>query len=234
MRWRVAALAALLSAPAGCALVERPVVEPIPVRIYGDVAGADRVYLLLPGMRDDLDTFEDSGFIEIARNRLDGSESAAFVAVDAHIGYYRDGGIQRRIRDEVVGRLLSGKRITAVGVSLGGIGVLATALRYPRLFERIVLFAPFLGWPEDIERLKNGAALSPKDDNEKNLFAVWRWLAGIGDKPPIAVLYGRDDRFRDAYELLAKRAPGIAMRHIDGGHRWSTWNTLWRQWLERR
>ena len=96
-----------------------------------------------------------------------------------------------------------------------------------------MLFAPFLGWPEDIERLKNGAAPSPKDDNQKKLFAVWRWLTGNGDKPPIAVLYGRDDDFRDAYELLARRAPGIAMRRIDGGHRWRTWKILWRQWLQR-
>lgn len=234
MRWRTAALAVLLAATAGCGLTERPVVNPIPVRVYGDLAAAERVYLLLPGMRDGLDTFEDTGFIEIARNGLDGHERAAFVAVDAHIGYYREGTIQHRIKDEVVGRFLSGKRVTAVGVSLGGIGALATVRRYPGLFDRLVLFAPFLGWPEDIERLRNGTVPSPNDDNQKKLFAVWRWLAEKPDRPPVIVLYGRDDDFRPAYELLAERAPGVEIRHIEGGHRWRTWNALWREWLARR
>jgi len=51
---------------------------------------------------------------------------------------------------------------------------------------------------------------------------------------PIVVLYGRSDRFAKAYEVLAGRAPGIAMHHIDGDHGWRTWNALWGRWLARR
>ena len=83
----------------GCALMQRPLVDPIPMRFHGEVAAAGRVYVLLPGLGDDLDSFDDHGFVNIARKSLDGYERAAFVAVDAHIGYYRNGDLFRRIKD---------------------------------------------------------------------------------------------------------------------------------------
>jgi hypothetical protein len=226
-------LVAFMGVLSGCALMERPRVDPIPVRINGDVATADRVYVLLPGMGDDLDSFDDHGFVGIARKTLGGRERVAFVAVDAHIGYYRDGELFGRIKDQVVGRYLAGKRITAVGISLGGLGALSTARRHPRLFERLVLIAPFLGGRGYISRLKNGSPPAG-DELERELNKVWRWLSNGAGGLPIVVLYGRDDRFGNAYQLLAERAPGIAMHHIDGKHDWPTWNTLWGQWLARR
>lgn len=233
-RWRRAAPVALMVALCGCVPPWRPVVDPIPVRIYGDIAAADHVYVLLPGYGDSVESFSETGFVDIARERLDGRERAAFVAVDAHIGYYRDGDIGRRIKDEVIGRRLAGKRVTAVGISLGGLGVLMTARRHPRLFERIVLIAPFLGWPDDIARLKSGAEPAPTDKLEREIIDVWRWLTGGDDRPPIALLYGLKDKFRDAYAYLAQRAPGVVMHRVDGKHDWRTWNTLWSQWLTRR
>ncbi len=232
--WRRGVLVALVAALYGCVPPDRPVVDPIPVRVYGDVAAADRIYLLLPGVGDSAGSFAESGFIDIARNRLDGRERAAFVAVDAHLGYFRDADISRRVKDEVIGRRLAGKRVTAVGISLGGLGVLMTARRHPRLFEHIVLIAPFLGWRDDIARLKSGSKSAPTDKLKLEVDAVWRWLTDGADGLPISLLYGRKDKFRDAYAYLAQRAPGVAIHHIDGRHNWRTWNILWSQWLGRR
>ncbi len=232
--WRRAATVVLMVALSGCLPPERPVEDPIPVRIYGDIAAAEHVYVLLPGLGNNVDTFVNKGFIDIGRKQLDGRERAAFVAVDSHLAYFRDSDISRRIKDEVIGLHLAGKRVTAVGISLGGLGVLMTARRHPRLFERIVLIAPFLGWSEDIARLKSGSEQAPTDKLKLEVDAVWRWLADGNDKPPIALLYGRKDKFRDAYAYLAQRAPDVAMHPVDGKHNWRTWNTLWGRWLARR
>ncbi len=65
-------LIVLVMALCGCVPPDRPVADPIPVRIYGDVGAADRVYLLLPGVGDSVGSFADTGFRNIARARLDG------------------------------------------------------------------------------------------------------------------------------------------------------------------
>lgn len=227
---RAVAVIALCCAGAACGPRVGPIETPIPMRVHGDAAAAEHVYILLPGLRDDLDTFAETGFIDIARKALAGRERAAFVAVDAHLGYYQDRSIERRIRDEVAARF-AGKKLTVVGVSLGGVGALATERRFPGLFSRIVLFAPFLGRRDQIERLRNGTGPLPGDDLDRELFDLWKWLVNGDAKPPITILYGRDDDFRIAYEYLAERVPAISFRVTDGGHRWRVWNALWRAWL---
>jgi len=213
-----------------CVPMMRSVETPIPVRVYGDLGKAEEIFILLPGMHDDIDSFKDRGFLAVADRILDGREDAAFVAVDAHFGYYRDRSIDRRLKDEVLGQF-TGKKVTLVGISLGGFGGLITARRYPDSFHRMVLIAPFLGWPENIQQLKRGAGASPRDDLEAKVFALWLWLEKGADGIPTTLLYGQDDKFRAAYDHLASRAPGIDLRGAEGAHDWPTWNALWADWL---
>lgn len=229
---RLAAIAALLGGLAACVPVPRPTETPIPTRIHGNVDRARRVYILLPGVHDTLDTFQSKGFIDIARAELRGREPAAFIAVDAHLGYYRDQSFDRRIEDDIIGRF-QGKRLTLVGVSLGGLGALATARRFPDLFDDIVLLAPFLGRAKLVERIRNGDDGAKADDFDKEIIAVWRWLSNGTGRPRVSVHYGRNDRFRAAYKSLKKHAPAVSFYSVDGGHDWATWNALWRQWLRR-
>lgn len=231
MRRRVApAVVAAVCLLGACAPTWRAVETPIPARAYGDVAEAEEIFVLLPGIYDDVDSFEDHGFMSVADRILNGRNDAAFVALDAHYGYYRERIIARRLKDEVLGRF-AGKKVTLVGISLGGLGALATARRYPESLDRIVLIAPFLGWQDHIERFKRGAGTAPRYAMEAEIFAVWRWLENGADGIPTTLLYGRDDKFRPAYDYLASTAPKIALRGIDGAHNWPTWNTLWADWL---
>lgn len=213
-----------------CAPFMRAVETPIPSRVYGDVAQAEEIFILLPGMHDRAGSFEERGFLTLAQEVLGGRDDAAFIAVDAHFGYYRERSIDRRLTEEVLGRF-PGKKVTLVGISLGGFGALITARRNPELFDRVVLIAPFLGAPEHIKRLGQGAGSAPRDDMEGEVFAVWRWLEQGADGIPTTLLYGRGDKFRPAYDKLASAAPGIALHGIDGGHDWRTWNSLWADWL---
>lgn len=213
-----------------CAPMMRAVETPIPLRVYGDVTQADEVFILLPGLRDDIDSFEERGFLAVTQEILDRRNDIAFIAVDAHYGYYRERSIERRLKDEVLGQF-AGKKVTAVGISMGGFGALVTARRHPDLFDRLVMIAPFLGWPENIQQLKHGADAKPRDEMETKVFALWLWLEQGAAGIPTTLLFGRDDRFRKAYDHLASRAPAITQRRIEGAHDWPTWNALWADWL---
>lgn len=229
-----AASAALLAMTAACTRLEmftRPIQTPIPTRVYGDVAVADHVYILLPGVHDSMDSFRNRGFLRIAREALRKRERAAFVVVDAHLGYYRTQSIHRRIMEEVVARF-SGKPITLVGVSLGGFGALATARRFPGRFDRVVLLGPFVGRADVIRRVQMWTGPAPPNEFDREIVAVWRWLKSGPTQPRISLLYGRHDRFHKDYELLAEHAPSVTFRSIEGGHDWTTWNALWKQWLK--
>lgn len=213
-----------------CAPMMRSTETPIPMRVYGDVDKAEEIFVLLPGIQDDIDSFEKHGFVAVARKLLSGPKDAAFVAVDAHYGYYRERSIDRRLKDDVLPQF-AGRKVTLVGISLGGFGALLTARRYPDLFDRIILIAPFLGWPENLQRLERGADAAPRDDMEAGVFALWRWLEQGADGIPTTLLYGRGDKFSKAYDQLALRAPGIALQGAEGAHDWRTWNALWADWL---
>lgn len=233
---RLTAIGALISTAVGilaaCVPIPRATETPIPTRIHGNLDTARRVYILLPGVHDDLDSFQRKGFIDIARKELRDRERAAFVAVDAHLGYYRDQSFDRRIEDDIISRF-PGKRLTLVGVSLGGLGALATARRFPELFDEVVVLAPFLGRRELIERIRNGNDDPEADVFDREITAIWRWLSNGAARPRVSVHYGRNDRFRAAYKALGEHAPAVSFHSVKGGHDWATWNELWRRWLKR-
>ena len=221
---------ALLVCLLGACAYIRPVETPIPTQAYGDTDTAERIFVLLPGLHDDPDSFERRGFLAVARDNWSGRKRAAFVTVDAHYGYYRERSIDRRLKDEVL-TVFAGRPVTGVGVSLGGLGVLVTARRYPDLFDRLVLIAPFVGSPDQIERLKRDPGAEPRNDFEAEIFALWRWMEDGANGLPITVLYGEDDGFGAGYDHLASLAPTISFRAGPGGHDWRTWNRLWAGWL---
>ncbi len=221
---------ALLFCLLGACAYVRPVETPIPTQAYGDTDTAERIFVLLPGLHDDLDSFERRGFLAVARDNWSGQKRAAFVTVDAHYGYYREHSIDRRLKNEVLA-VFAGRPVTGVGVSLGGLGVLVTARRYPDLFDRLVLIAPFIGWPDQIERFKQYPGAEPRNAFEAEIFALWRWMEDGADGLPITVLYGEDDEFGAGYADLASLAPAVSFRAGPGGHDWKSWNRLWAGWL---
>lgn len=214
-----------------CAFLPRPVESPIPVQAYGDATAAEEIFVLLPGVQDSMDVFENSGFVPFSVEATEGRRNSLFLAVDAHLGYYKQRDIDVRLKDEVL-RHFPDKKVTAVGVSLGGFGALLTAKRHPELFDRLVLVAPFLGWPGMVEEINQDPNRLPEDEVDAEFRALWAWLRNGADGIPITILYGEDDRFRKAYVHLARVAPNIGFRGAEGGHDWPTWKGLWAAWLK--
>jgi hypothetical protein len=232
---------------------------PIDTIWYG--AGAERaprlLLVFLHGNGDRNSVFDEKGFIENVRAR---GHSLDMISVDAHIGYYANGTILTRLKEDVIdpARARGYERIWLIGNSLGGFGSLAYAQKYPREITGIVLLGPYLGERPIISEIRHAGGLlrwepgdvllKTKEDSEKH---IWIWLKEHSqqsalrpsydghlkmreDVPKIYLGYGRKDRFSYAQDLLASLLPPEQVIALNGGHDWSTWKKLWDQFLDRK
>src|SRR6185369_8698848 len=111
----------LLSSALSCALfVPKPVV-PLRTLELGPKSGGSCLAVLLPGRFDKPESFRRAGFAEaVARRGL----KLDLVAVDSHLGYFRDRSIVERLRLDVIepAHAAGYRSVWIVGTSLGGLG----------------------------------------------------------------------------------------------------------------
>ena len=232
---------------------------PIDTIKYGDGEANDPrlLFVFLHGNGDRNSVFEKEGFVEAVRAH---GRSIDMVSVDAHVGYYMNGTILARLKEDVIdpARTNGYERIWLVGNSLGGFGALSYAQKYPGEITGVVLLGPFLGERAIISEIRHAGGLlrwepgdvllKTREDAEKH---IWIWFKehdqkGLlwsghknrpkrqGDIPEIYLGYGTKDRFTYAQDFLASLLPAEQVIAIDGGHDWPTWKKLWNQFLDRK
>jgi pimeloyl-ACP methyl ester carboxylesterase len=212
--------------------------------------------VFLHGNGDRNTVFNDQGFVAAVRAR---GMSCDMISVDAHVGYYANGTILTRLREDVIGpaRTRGYERIWFVGNSLGGFGALSYAQRYPDEITGVVLLGPYLGERPLISEIRHAGGLlkwepgdivlRTKEDAEKH---IWAWFKehGMlgqlwpseknrpkrrGDIPLIYLGYGTVDRYVYAQSYLASLLPVDQVITVDGGHDWPVWKNLWDLFLDR-
>jgi len=224
----------------------------VPLDIIRYDAGKEKdprlLLVFLPGNGDPVSVFQENGFVEAVRER---GLAADMIAVNAHIGYYRNGSIFERLREDVIGpaKAKGYAQIWMIGNSLGGYGSISYARGYPDDITGVILLGPFLGDKAMFQEIEQAGGLqkwrpshnnsSPKKDWGKFL---WLWLKDHaqqerlsghnGGFPWIYLGYGRDDRFSYGQSFMASFMPPEHVIAIDGGHDWSTWKTLWTRFLD--
>jgi pimeloyl-ACP methyl ester carboxylesterase len=223
----------------------------------GEAKDPRLLFVFLHGNGDRNSVFEKEGFIEAARAH---GLSVDMISVDAHVGYYMNGTILTRLKEDVIdpARTKGYKRIWLVGNSLGGFGAITYAQKYPSEISGVVLLGPYLGDRPIISEIRHAGGLlqwepgdvilKTREDAEKQ---IWIWLKkhskqtqfypgdmkrlkGQEDIPEIYLGYGTKDRFTYAQDFLASLLPAEQVLAIDGGHDWSTWKKLWNQFLDRK
>jgi pimeloyl-ACP methyl ester carboxylesterase len=199
----------------------------------------------LPGAASRPEEFETHGFVAALRAA---GVAADAVAVDSHLGYFRDASVLRALREDVIApaRARGVQRIWLVGISLGGFGALAYAQAHGEDLAGVLALAPFLGVPGQVqavadaggarawaasEAARAAAAGSGREALEARL---WRWLAEPpAGAPPVYLGWGTRDRFAAACELAAAALPPERSQRVPGGHDWPPWRALWQHWLAR-
>jgi len=219
----------------------RPAVVPLHTLPLAE-SGSDCLVVLLPGRGDAAEDFRRADFAAIAAAH---GVAADVVAVDAHMGYYRERTVTERLHDDVVAPALArGQRVWLVGISLGGLGALLYTADHPGEVEGVVLLSPFLGKGAVLDEVEAAGRLAdwtgasdpvpgerPQGDELwRRLWTLVRRLTGDDPAAPDLVLaYGRDDRLARSLGLLARELPPDHVLRTAGGHDWATWTGLWQQ-----
>lgn len=226
----------------GCLPFLRQTGDPIPTRTLAATDDAECAVILLPGFWDGPRDFAKHEFAA----RLD-DLSVKVIAVDAHVGYYRERTILQRLQAVVEPEAAAGRRIFLVGNSLGGVGGLIYARHDAGPLHGLVLLAPYLGEDELIREIEAaggplqwapaGTEPSTEEPEGRNLdreefpTETWRWLArwhrrGAGD-PEIWLGWGADDDFAYSAGVAASLLPEGHAREVPGGHDWKAWTRAW-------
>lgn len=236
MRSWLLVIAVVLSA---CA-TKLPIKTPIDTLYFN--AGERRnptLIVLLPGIGDQPETFQEEGFITAVRER---NLNADLVAVRAHFGYYQERKIIERLHQDVIlpAQAMGYRNVWLVGISLGGWGSVLYAQRYQQAISGMLLLAPFLGERKVFDEINAAGGLDawrpafvhPEDDQRLGL----AWLTDFQQGQSALKLYlgyGASDRFAKPNGLVGTRLPPDQVQVVSGGHDWRTWLKLWRGFLDK-
>lgn len=190
--------------------------------------------VLIPGRGSGPDHFFSEGFVELLHDKKPDWDC---VAVNAHFGYYIKRNLLPRLHEDIVLPALKDgyEHIWIVGVSRGGLGGLLYLKEFGDDIERLILFAPFLGYDEIIAEIEESGGAKkwhapsplPEKDWQRGL---WAWLKEYtkdpDNAPPIYLGYGSTDRFANSHRLLEELLPKEHVNTIDGGHEWPIWKQL--------
>lgn len=215
----------------------RTIVQPAPC-----ATRPDTLLVLLPGSYSLPEDFVSEGFLQAVRQR---NIAADVLLVDAHLGYYEERSIVRRLQADIVqpARKLGYRHIWLVGISIGATGSILYARSQPGDVDGVLLIGPFLGSRLAAKEVEIAGGLaawrapSQPDSGDLDL-ALWRWLqaqtssAVAGRKLPLFLGYGDADRFIYNDKVLSQALPPSRVFTAKGGHDWPAWKALWPRMLD--
>ena len=219
-----------LPTPRPMVIREWPYEGPLPAR---------DLLICLPGIGDEAIDFEAWGFVDLVRAH---PWAADVLLVDAHYGYYADRSLLEQLHSDVVlpASTRGYRSIWLAGISMGGLGALLYASRYPKDVRGVVAIAPFLGTVPLVRAIAVAGGLaqwsstvSPTDEIQ----TLWSWAHSHSTQqtamPEMFLAFGDADTFVAAHRLLAASLPQTHVFTAQGGHRWPVWRELWRLFLQR-
>jgi pimeloyl-ACP methyl ester carboxylesterase len=200
-------------------------------------AAAPTRMVWLPGAYHAAQDFVTAGFAAAVQERR---APLDLIFVDMDLEHVGDRRVLQRLRSDIVAPArAAGVTLWMGGISLGGLFALDYAASHPDELDGLCLLAPYLGsriLTSEIALAPGLAAWQPGEladaDEERR---IWRYIKSrhAGSRP-LYLGFGREDRFCAAHELLAATLPADSVDVIAGAHDWSTWRSLWENFLDSR
>ncbi len=232
--------ALFLAALPSCGLLPRS--TPVPVKtLQSGKPDATELIVFLPGRWSRVEEFEREGFFGIARQRW---PDARLVAPDLHLGYYQNRSMARRLHEDVIrpARIGGVKKVTLVGISMGGLGALIYDTEFPGQANRIILLSPFLGDEPAIQEIESAGGLrnwrpgpiAESDFSRKLWVSLKQNRLENAKGAPILLGCANEDRLASSNRLFAREflEPGD-QKWITGAHDWPTWRALFQDLTSR-
>ena len=235
MRWFV--LLALVCGLCSCAYMPRQAVAPVPSLTFGPEK-ADELIVLLPGRFSRPEEFVKTGFLDQVRHF---NPKARVEIPDLHLTYYIGRSVDTRLEEDVIipARKRGVKKISLVGISMGGLGSLLHAVRKEERVDEIVMLSPFAGKDGVIEEIASRESLAhwdaPDPLNKRDYSRLlWRELKGKwsepSERPKLYLGCGTEDDLLGTSQLLAREfVPSQNVIYMKGDHEWATWTELYKQ-----
>jgi pimeloyl-ACP methyl ester carboxylesterase len=196
------------------------------------------LFVLFPGRRGSYRDFERVGIVGDLRSR---GSRVDIVCVDATLPYYRQRSVDQRVKADVLDAFSADeyRRTYLVGFSMGGLGALLTARRFPEDIDGVLLVSPFLGWKAILKEIGEAGGLENwqpgphgEDDWQRMVWALLQQHSqGKGPLPPVYLAYGRQDRLHAAHRLLAPALPPERALSLPGKHHIRVFRSLLRELL---
>jgi hypothetical protein len=220
---------------------------------------APALAILLPGAMQQPEDMLAAGFADAVRRCALPLDLVFADPELPYVGAANDGSMLKKIAHELV---MPARRKAYRTIWLGGISIGAfMALSYAAsslwqeadigtededrtAVDGLCLLSPYPG-----NRLLTGEILTAEGieswspgqvGNEDGERQAWRWLQarGASAATPIHLGYGRQDRFADGQQLMARTlhrgdAGSDHLDVIEGDHDWPTWLQLWENFLAR-
>ena len=218
-----------------CRLLPPRASRPVKKLVFEPVTGAAKEWVvMLSGRYSSPMEFDREGLVEQIQKKR---PEARIVVPDLHLGYYMNRTVEICLWEEILSPAYTeGMQVTMVGVSMGGLGALIAALKYPHAVHEVLLLAPYLGEPELVEEISQAGGLAfwkagnveavDKDSSMRLLWARLKetWLTASGPEIPVALACGLRDRHRVSNELFARSFLTSENYHeVAGGHDWAAW-----------
>jgi hypothetical protein len=233
-----------LSLPS-CRIFLPPATRPLRTQRYGMTNGkAQELFILLPGRHSHPEEFARYGLVDLIQRH---HPQAEIIVPDLHLGYYAARLMPQCLHEEIIQPARKkGQRVTLVGVSMGGLGALMTALIHPKEVQEVLLLSPFVGSDALMSEIRAAGGIRQwqpgeivpknKDEAMKKLWAEMQknWLPHGGPPMPIKMITGRKDRLLASNRQLAEAFLTMdSFSEIEGGHDWQCWHQGLKIFLEK-
>lgn len=200
------------------------------------------LFVMLPGMGDHAETFEQRGFVEEVRKT---QRSIDIRTTDATIGYYMQGTMLDRLEQDVIApaKARGYQEIWLLGPSMGGFGSLFYSRAHTADVTGVLAMAPFLGDKKLIKEISTAGGLMKwqaparveKMDRDNYQREMWRWFQAIAqhkEKAPLIFMgYGTSDHLAPADSMLGVVLPPSRVYLTDGKHEWPAWQRILQAFL---
>jgi hypothetical protein len=216
------------------------------VRLRTELASAptrsDTLLVLLPPALASIDDFYTQGFVDAVRLRL---LPVDLLLADTCGQQVLDKTVVSALHNQVI---LPAQghgycSIWLVGISLGAFSALHYAAKHANhpanSLKGFCLLSPYPGTNDVLAEIRAaGGAVAwsqgqPSREDERDW---WHWLAqqSTSAKWSTAVYLGTGshDRFLRGQALISDLLPKDRIYQLPGAHDWTTWKTLWENWLD--
>jgi pimeloyl-ACP methyl ester carboxylesterase len=225
-----AKLAVLLFLAPLVSCIPRTVV-PLRTVAYEQTPRNEGLIVYLPGRGDSINVLQGNGIIDSIRVY---APSFDVVVADAHIGYYADRSLHKRITEDIIApaKARGYRHIWFLGNSMGGLGSQLYAWKQPGTIEGMILMGPFIPANSRVKEITRAGGLAkwsmPARVNETDWERhLWQWhkecINGDTGCPQVYITYGVNDLSAPGIRLLEQALPQGHVLPLDGGHDWPVW-----------